>query len=66
MSERQRECKSRRQLKKQGYCLRKSRVRYTHSNNLGGYMIIDPYTNTVVAGVRFELDLDEVEQFVES
>lgn len=27
-------------------------------------MIVDLYTNAVIAGSRFELDLDDVEEFV--
>jgi len=33
-------------------------------DNLGGYRIVDDYTNAIVAGEKFDLDLDDVEQFI--
>jgi len=60
------ENKLRRELKHLGYRLVKSRVRNTHINNLGGYMIIDNTRNqnTVYAGSNYELSLDDVREFV--
>ena len=60
MEDRKMERKLRYALKKAGYELHKSRVKNIHADNLGGYMIINPYINGVVAGSRYELDLDDV------
>ncbi len=49
----------RRAARKADYRVEKSRQGY-HSNNLGGYQLIDPYTNTVVYGVNYDLSPDEV------
>lgn len=54
----------RRALVKQGFQLKKSRVRSTNVDNWGGYMIVNPYFNTIEAGVRYDLTLKEVEEFV--
>ena len=40
----------------QGYRLCKSRTRNHHSNDHGGYQIVDRFTNTVVGGVDYDLD----------
>lgn len=57
-----RENRLRRQLWKHFGCqLRKSRASFS-IDNLGGYSII--YQGALVAGERFELDLDDVEQFI--
>jgi len=52
------------QLQKAGYILKKSRLQSTNVNNLGGYMIINTWNNTIVAGSRFELQLEDVEKFL--
>lgn len=49
----------RRALNKKGYSLHKSRKRI-NINNLGGYMIVNVYTNCVVAGSRYDMTLDDV------
>lgn len=49
----------RRNLKKAGYLLRKSRKPISLDNH-GGYMIIDASSNTVVCGSCYELTLDDV------
>ena len=61
--EKSRESKLRYALRGQGYVLRKSRVRRIHGNDLGRYMILDACRNYVMRGSRFELGLDDVEQF---
>jgi hypothetical protein len=33
-------------------------------DNQGGYMIVDPDTNVVVAGERYDLDLDAAEAWL--
>ena len=64
MSEKAKESRLRRQLAKMGYILRKSRIRNWHGDNFGGYMIIEARYNGIIAGSRFQLSLDDVEQFV--
>jgi hypothetical protein len=56
------EQKLRRQLRKIGYRLEKSRVRNTHINNQCGYMIIKIYNNIVYCGCNYELTLKDVER----
>lgn len=62
--EKRMEQKLRRALYKAGYQLHKSRARQINIDNLGGYMIVNYYINGVVAGSRYELDLDDVASFV--
>lgn len=62
-AEKNMEQRLRRALYKAGYTLNKSRGRFS-ADNLGGYMIVDYYTNAVVLGSRFELGLDDVNQFI--
>lgn len=52
-------------LKKEGYLLRKSRIKNINLDNLGGYMIVDGYSNFVVAGSKFELNLEDVLRFLQ-
>jgi hypothetical protein len=54
----------REQLRKAGYTLKKSRVKHTNVNNLGGYMIINTWNNTIEAGSNYELSLEDVEKFL--
>ena len=56
------ERKLRRALDKCGYALHKSRAMLS-PDNLGGYMIVDLQTNAVGGGSRFELSLDDVQEF---
>jgi len=69
-TERNRENRLRRAVKRIGkanneeYALRKSRVRSPHVNDEGGYMIVHLNQNIPLEGVRFELDLDDVESWV--
>lgn len=59
-----REARARRGLRTQGLEFRKSRLRGPiHLDNHGGYMIVDGYLNAINAGPRFDLDLDEVEEW---
>ena len=53
-----------RKLQKMGYALRKSRVKKTNIYDYGGYMIVDPWFNTIVCGERFEMSLDDVKNFI--
>jgi len=55
----------RKKLDKQGVILRKSRnTKNQNADDLCGYMLIDKTTNTVVAGSRWELTLEDIERFV--
>lgn len=63
MNEQSREAKARRQLRKLGYQLKKSRVQRIHADNHGGYMITDQSDN-VVTGSRYDLTREDVEQFI--
>lgn len=55
-----------RALNKLGLALHKSK-RCTNVSyyDEGGYMIVDPYINGCMAGPRCELDLDDVEEYLE-
>lgn len=69
---RTRENRVRRKLARQGCRLHKSRKNgcvYVNGvfagldvDNQGGYMVIDNYTNGIVAGERFDLSLEDVER----
>ena len=65
LSEKSRENKLRRALYKADCLMRKSRADIS-IDNFGGYMIVDVKTNAVIAGSRFNLDLDDVEGFVKA
>lgn len=56
-----REDKARKQLAKQGYSLKKSRAKIYTADNQGGYMILQD--GTIQAGERFDMTLEDVEQF---
>ncbi len=58
-----REARLRRSLAKRGAILRKSRARNWSSDNCQGYMIVDAHLNAVITGERFDLSLDDVEQW---
>lgn len=58
-----RESKVRRRLVSQGYALKKSRAINLTSDDQGGYQIIDLQFGRIEAGERFNLTLEEVEQF---
>jgi hypothetical protein len=68
VSDRRREDKLRRMAKQQGLALRKSRQRNPQAIDYGGWMIVDPFTNTVVAGTesigRPHWSLDDVEGYL--
>ena len=55
----------RRALNKAGYALHKSRG-HINADNLGGYMIVDLTGNYVVAGARYDLDLTDVVEWLNS
>ena len=53
----------RRVLNKAGYALHKS-PRVISPDNFGGYMIISLESNSVAAGSRYELSLEDVQEWV--
>lgn len=53
------EQKLRRALNKHGYSLRRSRKPIS-IDNMGEYMIVDIFSNSVAAGSRFDLSLTDV------
>ena len=55
--------KARRAARRVGLVARKSRWRRGSIDNRGEYMLINPMTNFVVAGSRFDLTADDVVQF---
>jgi hypothetical protein len=52
--------RARRAVKQFGLIVRKSRWRKYSIDNLGGFQIIDPATNFVVLGTRFDLTAEDV------
>ena len=55
--------KARRAARRVGLVARKSRWRRGSMDNRGEYMLINPMTNFVVAGSRFDLTAEDVVQF---
>jgi hypothetical protein len=60
------EQKARRAAKAVGLIVKKSRGRIFSSNNRVGFMLLDPMTNRVVAGERFDLGPAEVIAYCEA
>jgi hypothetical protein len=59
-----REARVRRMIDRQGYRLKKSRRRDPRAVGYGHYRIVDPHTNTVVAGAgraAYNMTLDQAE-----
>ena len=65
MESKNRETVLRRKAQEAGYAIHKSRKAIS-PDNLGGYMIVDTSINAVVAGSNYELDLDAVEELLNS
>ncbi len=73
LSIKSREDRARRELRKQGFRLKKSRTNgFVYRNGVyqgqnaddhGGYTIIEASTNLIVAGERFDLSLEDVERW---
>lgn len=49
--------------RRKGYRLCRARGQL-HSNNLGGYQIVDPFYNLVVDGANYDLAADYVEEWL--
>ncbi len=64
MSDKVKENYLRRQAKRLGLWLQKSRAKKWSLHNQCGYTIIDPYKNTCVWGPDCQLDLNDVEQLL--
>ena len=64
MTEKAREQRIRRRLAKLDMVLHKSRGRIS-LDNFGGYMICDIHDNAVIDGSRFDLSLNDVEDFLD-
>lgn len=54
----------RRQAKRLGLAIVKSRGKKWSINNQLGYMIIDPSVNGVVAGANYDLSFEDVEEWL--
>ena len=57
------EAQARRAAKKFGLVAKKSRWRANTRDNLGGFMLVNAYTNSVEAGERFDLSAEEVLEY---
>lgn len=55
--------KARRAAARIGLQARKSRWRHSTIDNLGGYQLIDPDSNCIVAGERFDLSATDVVEY---
>lgn len=64
LSEAAREARLRRAARRQGYVLRRSRWHLGSIDNYGEFMIVDADRNWTVAGLRFDMTLDDVERFL--
>ncbi len=62
--ERNRAVRLRHKLNKLGYTMMKMNCRRDSIDNFGSYAIIDTEYNAIVRGTRFDLDLDDVEEFI--
>ncbi|MDO4841507.1 MAG: hypothetical protein Q3982_02380 [Phoenicibacter congonensis] len=58
-----REQRVRRKLSSQGLQLKKSRTQNLSVNDYGGYQVINAYSNTIEAGEKFDMSLEDVEDF---
>jgi hypothetical protein len=63
VSENAMEQRARRAAKRVGLIAHKSRWRRDSIDNHGGFMLIEPYRNSVVHGSRYELTAEDVIRF---
>jgi len=61
--ERRREARLRRLARSGGYSLHKSRAGFS-ADNFGDYRVVDDNLNFIVAGERFDMTLDDVEEWL--
>jgi hypothetical protein len=58
------ESRARRAALRAGFVARKSRWRRATVDNRAGFMLINPFNNSIVAGERFDLSADDVLEFL--
>jgi len=63
-NEKVRENKARREARRQGFVLKKSRARNWNIDNYQGYMIVNAWSNNIESGIKFDMSLEEVERFL--
>lgn len=56
-----REARVRRIARRMGLSIHKDRSRLPSMDRLGGYMLVNDRSNAIVAGERFDLDLEQLE-----
>jgi hypothetical protein len=59
------DARARRAAKRAGLLAKKGRSRIGTVDNFGGFMLLNPYSNFVVAGARFELSAQDVIEICE-
>jgi len=59
-----RESRLRRHLRKHGVRIQKSRIRNPNINNYEHYRLIQIDTNTVIDGLHYDMTLDEIEMYL--
>jgi hypothetical protein len=57
------DAKARRAAKRVELRAHKSRWRKDTFDNFGAFQVVDPYTNTVVAGVRYDMSPEDVIEY---
>jgi hypothetical protein len=62
-TDRRREDQVRHRLDRLGYALRKDRARSWSIDHQGGYRIVDPNRNWIVGGERFDLEIEDCEEW---
>jgi hypothetical protein len=60
-----RESKLRSQARSKGFRLSRSKIRIATVDDSGVYRIVDALMNTIAAGEKYDLTLDDVEKFLE-
>jgi hypothetical protein len=60
------EARARRAARSAGLVARKSRWRANSIDNSGGFMLVDPYSNVVVDGSRYDLSAEYVIDYCRS
>jgi hypothetical protein len=55
--------RARRAARKVGLKATKTRCRSNSVDNYGGFQIIDPHSNLIVAGVRFDMSAEQVIEY---
>jgi hypothetical protein len=61
-----RESRLRALARRRGLVVRKDRARSSNIDHYGGYMLVDEYTNFIVGGQRFDLTIDDLEDWLTS